>query len=137
MIENLLSQADKLIIGGGMVFTFLRAQGHEVGKSLLEDDQVDTCLAYLQRAEGLGVELMLPTDVVVDTEFPSGDREAEPASYPPPISLRTASASTSAPIRRRPSPPLSTGRGPFSGTDPWASSRPPPSPTGPEPWPRR
>ncbi|GAB2452889.1 phosphoglycerate kinase [Nocardioides hungaricus] len=78
VIDNLLGKADRLLIGGGMVFTFLRAQGHEVGRSLLEEDQVDTCRAYLERAEQSGVELLLPTDIVVDTEFPSGDREPEP-----------------------------------------------------------
>ena len=61
-----------------MVFTFLAAEGHEVGKSLLEEDQVDTCRAYLARAEESGVRIVLPTDIVVDTAFPSDDREAEP-----------------------------------------------------------
>ena len=78
VIDNLLGKADRLLIGGGMVFTFLKAQGHEVGKSLLEEDQLDTCRAYLERAEASGVEILLPTDVVVDTEFPSGDREPQP-----------------------------------------------------------
>jgi phosphoglycerate kinase len=78
VIDNLLGKADKLLIGGGMVFTFLKAQGHEVGKSLLENDQLDTCRAYLARAEESGVEIVLPTDVVVDTAFPSGDRTPEP-----------------------------------------------------------
>jgi phosphoglycerate kinase len=78
VIDNLLGKADRLLIGGGMVFTFLKAQGHEVGKSLLEDDQLDTCRAYLARAEETGVEIVLPTDIVVDTAFPSGDRTPEP-----------------------------------------------------------
>ncbi|GAB6985548.1 phosphoglycerate kinase [Nocardioides pyridinolyticus] len=78
VIDNLLGKADRLLIGGGMVFTFLKAQGHEVGKSLLEEDQLDTCRAYLERAEKAGVEILLPTDIVVDTAFPSGDREPEP-----------------------------------------------------------
>ena len=78
VIDNLLQHADTLLIGGGMVFTFLKAQGHEVGKSLLEDDQVDVCREYLQRAKETGVKLVLPTDIVVDTEFPSGDREPQP-----------------------------------------------------------
>nr|WP_218910597.1 phosphoglycerate kinase [Nocardioides thalensis] len=78
VIDNLLGKADKLLIGGGMVFTFLKAQGHEVGKSLLEEDQVDTCVEYLKRAHEAGVELVLPTDVVVDTAFPSGDRTPSP-----------------------------------------------------------
>ena len=78
VIDNLLGKADRLLIGGGMVFTFLKAQGHEVGKSLLEADQVDTCRGYLERAAETGVEILLPTDVVVDTEFPSGDRDPQP-----------------------------------------------------------
>ncbi len=82
VIDNLLGKADKLLIGGGMVFTFLKAQGHEVGKSLLEEDQLDTCRAYLERAEQSGVEILLPTDIVVDTEFPSGDREPQPRVVP-------------------------------------------------------
>jgi phosphoglycerate kinase len=82
VIDNLLGKADKLLIGGGMVFTFLKAQGHEVGKSLLEDDQLDTCRSYLERAQESGVEILLPTDVVVDTAFPSDDREPEPRVVP-------------------------------------------------------
>ena len=94
VIDNLLEKADRLLIGGGMVFTFLAAQGHEVGKSLLEVDQLDTCRSYLERAEETGVEILLPVDVVVDTVFPgvqSGDRTPEPRVVPadeiPPDSL--------------------------------------------------
>jgi phosphoglycerate kinase len=65
VIDNLLGKADSLLIGGGMVFTFLKAQGHEVGKSLLEEDQLDTVRSYLSRAEESGVEIVLPTDIVV------------------------------------------------------------------------
>lgn len=82
VIDNLIDKADKLLIGGGMVFTFLKAQGHEVGKSLLEADQLDTCTRYLSEAADRGVEIVLPTDVVVDTAFPSGDREPEPRVVP-------------------------------------------------------
>jgi phosphoglycerate kinase len=82
VIDNLLAQADTLLIGGGMVFTFLKAQGHEVGKSLLEADQVDTCRDYLRRAEDTGVRIVLPTDIVVDTAFPSGDRDPQPQVVP-------------------------------------------------------
>ena len=82
VIDNLLGKADRLLIGGGMVFTFLKAQGHEVGKSLLEEDQLDICRAYLERAEKSGVQILLPTDIVVDTAFPSGDREPEPRVVP-------------------------------------------------------
>jgi phosphoglycerate kinase len=69
VIENLLAKADKLLIGGGMVFTFLKAQGHEVGKSLLEEDQLDTVKGYLETAKAKGVEIVLPTDIVVAPEF--------------------------------------------------------------------
>ena len=82
VIDNLIDKADKLLIGGGMVFTFLKAQGHEVGKSLLEADQLDTCTRYLTEAADRGVEIVLPTDVVVDTAFPSGDREPQPRVVP-------------------------------------------------------
>jgi phosphoglycerate kinase len=78
VIDNLLEKADALLIGGGMLFTFLAAQGHQVGKSLLEQDQVETCRAYLARAEASGVRIVLPTDIVVDTAFPGGDREPHP-----------------------------------------------------------
>jgi phosphoglycerate kinase len=78
VIDNLLEKADKLLIGGGMVFTFLAAQGHDVGKSLLEEDQLDICRRYLAEATERGVEIILPTDIVVDTTFPSGDSEPRP-----------------------------------------------------------
>ncbi|GAA2118527.1 phosphoglycerate kinase [Nocardioides bigeumensis] len=82
VIDSLLEKADKLLIGGGMVFTFLKAQGHEVGKSLLEDDQLDACRRYLDQAVERGVEIVLPTDIVVDTAFPSDDREPQPVVVP-------------------------------------------------------
>ena len=69
VIDNLLGVADTLVIGGGMLFTFLKAQGHEVGASLLEEDQIDTCRAYLEKAEKLGKQIVLPTDIVVAPEF--------------------------------------------------------------------
>ncbi|HWI42078.1 MAG TPA: phosphoglycerate kinase [Nocardioides sp.] len=69
VIDNLLDKADKLLIGGGMVFTFLKAAGLEVGKSLLEEDQLDTVRAYQERAKELGVEIVLPTDIVVADSF--------------------------------------------------------------------
>ncbi|MGH3506338.1 MAG: phosphoglycerate kinase [Nocardioidaceae bacterium] len=69
VIDNLLTKADALLIGGGMVFTFLKAQGHEVGKSLLEEDQLDAVRGYLEQAEDVGVEIVLPTDIVVAPEL--------------------------------------------------------------------
>ena len=82
VIDHLLGKADTLLIGGGMVFTFLKAQGHDVGESLLEDDQVEVCGEYLERAEDTGVRIVLPTDIVVDTEFPSDDRDPQPQIVP-------------------------------------------------------
>ncbi len=65
VIDALLSKADRLLIGGGMLFTFLAAQGKEVGKSVLEPEQMETVRRSLQTAESDGVEIVLPTDVVV------------------------------------------------------------------------
>jgi phosphoglycerate kinase len=69
VIANLLTKADKLLIGGGMVFTFLKAQGHEVGSSLLEEDQVETVKGYLAQAQESGVEIVLPVDIVAADGF--------------------------------------------------------------------
>jgi phosphoglycerate kinase len=69
VIGHLLPRVDSLLIGGGMLFTFLKAQGHEVGASLLEEDQVETVRGYLAEAEERGVEIVLPTDVVVADGF--------------------------------------------------------------------
>ena len=82
VIDNLLGKADRLLIGGGMVFTFLRAQGHEIGRSLLEEDQLDTCREYLRRAQDAGVEIVLPTDIVVAAEFPSAGSAVVPSVVP-------------------------------------------------------
>ena len=69
VIDNLLGKVDRLLIGGGMCFTFLRAQGHEVGRSLLEADQLATVQGYLRSAASSGVELVLPVDVVAAAEI--------------------------------------------------------------------
>ena len=71
VIENLLTKADTLIIGGGMAYTFLKAQGYEVGTSLLDESKVDFCKEMLDRAEKNGVKLLLPVDTVVTAEFPN------------------------------------------------------------------
>ncbi|MEU4271602.1 phosphoglycerate kinase [Streptomyces sp. NPDC026092] len=70
VIDELLGKADRLLIGGGMAYTFLKAQGHEVGISLLQEDQIPTVTEYMERAEKNGVELVLPVDVLVSTDFP-------------------------------------------------------------------
>ena len=69
VIGHLLPRVNSLLIGGGMLFTFLAAQGHKVGSSLLEADQIDTVTGYLEQAQKLGVEIVLPRDVVVASKF--------------------------------------------------------------------
>lgn len=69
VIDNLVAKVDRLVIGGGMCFTFLKAQGHDVGKSLLESDQLATVEGYLRAAAESGVEIVLPVDVVVAPEL--------------------------------------------------------------------
>jgi phosphoglycerate kinase len=70
VIDHLLEKADRILIGGGMAYTFLKAQGHEVGASLLQEDQLPAVRDYLERAEAKGVEFVLPVDVLVAAEFP-------------------------------------------------------------------
>ncbi len=69
VIEHLLPRADKILVGGGMLFTFLAAQGYSVGKSLLEADQLETVKGYLAQAQERGVELILPVDAVMASGF--------------------------------------------------------------------
>ncbi|WP_193127815.1 phosphoglycerate kinase [Gulosibacter sediminis] len=76
VIENLMPRVDRLVIGGGMLFTFLAAQGHSIGKSLLESEQIDTVRGYIEQAEERGVELLLPSDIVVAAGF-AADAEHE------------------------------------------------------------
>jgi phosphoglycerate kinase len=76
VIDHLLPHVNQLLIGGGMAFTFLAALGHKVGASLLEVDQIETVRGYLKRAEELGVEVVLPTDIVVASKF-GADAEVE------------------------------------------------------------
>ena len=79
VIENLLDKADKVIIGGGMMFTFLKAQGKNTGKSLLEEDKVELAASLIAKAKDKGVELILPVDAVVAKEF-SNDVEFKTVS---------------------------------------------------------
>ncbi|MBB6348495.1 phosphoglycerate kinase [Nonomuraea muscovyensis] len=75
VIANLLSKVDRLLVGGGMAYTFLKAQGHEVGGSLLQEDQLDQVRGFLDEAAKRGVDLVLPVDVLAATHF------AEDAPY--------------------------------------------------------
>ncbi|MFJ9950585.1 phosphoglycerate kinase [Kitasatospora sp. NPDC091207] len=70
VIDNLLGKADRILIGGGMAYTFLAALGHEVGISLLQKDQIPVVLEYLERAKANGVEFVLPVDIAVSGSFP-------------------------------------------------------------------
>ena len=72
VIENLIEKVDTIIIGGGMAYTFLKAQGKEIGKSLLEEDKMDLSLQLLERAKENGVEILLPEDVVIADEIAPG-----------------------------------------------------------------
>jgi phosphoglycerate kinase len=71
VISNLLEKCDTLIIGGGMAYTFLKAKGYEIGKSLLDDTKIDYCKEMIEKAEKLGKKLLLPVDTVVTSEFPN------------------------------------------------------------------
>ncbi|MCW5249412.1 phosphoglycerate kinase [Streptomyces sp. SHP 1-2] len=80
VIDELLGRADRILVGGGMVFTFLKAQGHEIGVSLVQEDQIPAVREYLERAEKSGVELVLPVDLVVAGGFP--DLKAKAPTHP-------------------------------------------------------
>ncbi len=69
VIDNLIDRADNLLIGGGMVFTFLAALGHDIGSSLVEKDRIDDVTGYLERAEAGGARIVLPTDIVMAASF--------------------------------------------------------------------
>lgn len=71
VINNLLEKCDTLIIGGGMAFTFLKAKGYEIGKSLVDDEKIDYCKEMMDKAEKLGKKLLLPIDTTVAAEFPN------------------------------------------------------------------
>jgi phosphoglycerate kinase len=84
VIGNLLTRVDRLVIGGGMAFTFLSALGHEVGNSILEADQVDTVRGFIDDARARGVEIVLPVDVVAATEYAAdADHDVVPADSIP------------------------------------------------------
>ena len=80
VISNLLDKVDTLAIGGGMLFTFLAAKGYEIGKSLVETDLIPTVTELMERAEKLGVKLLLPTDIVVAPEFNVDSQPTEVAA---------------------------------------------------------
>jgi phosphoglycerate kinase len=84
VIASLLTKVDRLLIGGGMAYTFLKAQGHEVGGSLLQEDQLDQVRGFLEEADKRGVELLLPVDVLAATGFaPDADHDVVEATAIP------------------------------------------------------
>ena len=71
VISNLLEKCDTLIIGGGMAYTFLKAKGYEIGKSLVDDTKINYCKEMMEKADKLGKKLLLPVDSVMITDFPN------------------------------------------------------------------
>ncbi|WP_030224641.1 phosphoglycerate kinase [Streptomyces sp. NRRL WC-3626] len=92
VIDELLGKADRILIGGGMAYTFLKAQGHEVGTSLLQEDQIPAVLEYLERAGKNGVELLLPVDTLVADQFP--DMKAKAPTHPATVAADAVPAGT-------------------------------------------
>ncbi|MER7043325.1 phosphoglycerate kinase [Streptomyces jumonjinensis] len=85
VIDHLLERADRILIGGGMAYTFLKAQGHEVGASLLQEDQIPVVREYLERAGKKGVEFVLPVDVLVAAGFP--DLKTKAPAHPTAVAV--------------------------------------------------
>ena len=82
VVDNLLKKADKVIIGGGMAYTFLKAQGYEIGISMLDETKIDYCKEMLAKAEKLGKKILLPVDAVTIKEFPNPiDAHVETETY--------------------------------------------------------
>ena len=71
VISNLLNKCDTLIIGGGMAYTFLKAQGYEIGKSLVDDEKIEYCKNMIEKAKETGKQLLLPVDTVIAADFPN------------------------------------------------------------------
>ncbi|QAS53766.1 phosphoglycerate kinase [Halobacillus litoralis] len=79
VIDNLIDKVDHLIIGGGLAYTFVKAQGHEIGKSLLEEDKIDLAKEYMKKAEAKGVHFHMPEDVIVADDFSDSANKHEVA----------------------------------------------------------
>ncbi|MFJ6660020.1 phosphoglycerate kinase [Streptomyces sp. NPDC091377] len=92
VIDELLGKADRILIGGGMAYTFLKAKGHEIGTSLLQEDQIPAVLEYVERAEKTGVDLVLPVDVVVAPRFP--DLSDQAPTHPTTVAADAVPADT-------------------------------------------
>ncbi len=133
-LENLLPRLDALLVGGGMANTFLAAQGFDLADSLVERERLDLAREILARAGELGIEVVLPRDLVVTDDL---ETRAIVETVPPDRCRRGARRSTSGPSPARSSPAASPGPRPCSGTARSASSRSPPSTPAPARWRRR
>ena len=122
VISNLLEKCDTLIIGGGMAYTFLKAQGKEVGKSLVDDSKIDYCKEMMDKAEKLGKKLLLPIDTTItkDSRIRSTLLSKSLLLTPFPLTCRV---STSAPRPQSCTLTLSSPPRPSYGTDQWAFLR--------------
>ena len=134
VINNLLDKADTVIIGGGMAYTFAKAQGGEIGKSLLEEDKCAYALEMIEKAKQKGVKLLLPVDTVAATEFAA---DAEPhvvdaMHIPADMMAWTSAPRPSSSSARRP-----RARARSCGTAPWAFLSSQPLRPARRPWPRR
>ena len=118
VIEALLDKADTLIIGGGMAYTFFKAEGYEIGKSLLDPERLDFALEVMEKAKEKGVELLFPVDIVVgkertaDTEYKIVDFKEIPADWEGLDSGPKTTGSLAKRLRKQAQ---------WFGTDPWAS----------------
>ena len=135
VIANLLSKVDRLLVGGGMAYTFLKAQGHEVGNVAARRPTSSTrCSGFLAEAEKRGVELVLPVDVLAATEFaPDAEYDVVGADAIPADRMGLDIG----PKSRELFASKLADAGPCSGTARWASSRSSPSPVARVPSPRR
>ena len=98
VISNLLEKVDTLIIGGGMAYTFIKAQGYEIGKSLCDDSKIDYCKEMMEKAKAKGVKLLLPVDTACVKDFPHPSTlRSRPLSIPSTRCPPTWRAATSAP----------------------------------------
>ena len=139
VIDNLIGKADTILVGGGMLFTFLAAAGHKVAGSLLEEDQIPVVQDYLKRAADAGTEFIVPTDVVVASKF-AADADHETVAADAIESSASAPRASAWTSDRNPRPPSRNGSRaprPCSGTAPWACSSSRPSPAAPGPSRRR
>jgi phosphoglycerate kinase len=87
VIENFLNKADHILIGGAMAYTFFKAQGFGVGKSLVEDDKLETALSILKKAKEKGVNFLLPLDHVLSTAIDKADKVTTTDSFPFPADM--------------------------------------------------